>query len=65
MCQPYLNKFHIPVPDSVELENRGIWFRGAQFVLYLLALGVTTFQALVVTLVIQFKSRLVGLMLGW
>ena len=63
--QPYLIKLRIPPPDYVELERQGIWFRGAQFVFYFIALGVTTFQALVVTLVVQFNSRLLGLMLGW
>ena len=51
--------------DSVERDSRGIGFRGLPFVLYTLALGVTTFQALVITAVIQFNSRLLGLMFGW
>ena len=49
---------------SVEKNSRGIGFGGLPFVLYTLALGVTTVQALVITAVIQFKRRLLGLMFG-
>lgn len=55
----------IPTPDVVALDKMGIWFRMGQLSLYILALTITTFHALVVSLVVQFNSRLLGLIFGW
>ncbi|KAL4240885.1 GPI inositol-deacylase [Mactra antiquata] len=60
-----LSGLGLPSPDSATMDKMGIWFRGAQLSLYFLALAITTFHALVVSLVVQFNSRLLGLIFGW
>ncbi|KAH3871259.1 hypothetical protein DPMN_034454, partial [Dreissena polymorpha] len=63
--QSALTPMGIPEPDIAGLNKQGVMFKGAQLLLYVIALAITTFQAGVIHLIIQFKSRLLGLMFGW
>jgi hypothetical protein len=65
VVEKQLSSLSIPTPDIVTLDKQGISFKGAQLLMYLIALAVTTFQAVVVYLVLQFNSRLLGLIFGW
>ena len=65
VVEKQLSGLFIPTPDIVILDKQGISFKGAQLVMYLIALAIATFQAVVVYLVLQFNSRLLGLVFGW
>ncbi|XP_052784652.1 GPI inositol-deacylase-like [Mya arenaria] len=60
-----LGPLGVPAPDIQGLDRQGIMFRGAPVLFYMTASAITTFQAGVIQIIIQFKSRLLGLVFGW
>jgi len=59
------DKIGIPADAAVMMSDQGIYFRFLPLLMYILCLGIVTFNCYVISVAFQVLAKILGLLFGW